>query len=1203
MEGGAGAGAGAAGWSCPGAGPTVTTLGSYEGSDGCERKRGQRWGSLERRGMQAMEGEVLLPALYEEEEEEEEEEEVEEEEEQVQKAGSVGSLSVGKHRGLSLTETELEELRAQVLQLVAELEETRELAGQHEDDSLELQGLLEDERLASAQQAEVFTKQIQELQGELRSLREEISLLEREKEYELKEIEQELHLARTEIQTLRQAAEDATSEHESDIASLQEDLCRMQTELDDMERIRGEYEMEISSLRTELEMKSSDPSNSLTLSDITEMQEELHQLRERCHFLNEEYRALQESNSSLTGQLADLESERTRRATERWLESHTLKNVMSAESQTSEMDFLEPDPVTQLLRQQLLGAEEQMHGMKSKCKELCCELQELQHQRRVSEDEQRRLQRELKCAQNEVLRFQTSHSVAQNEELKTRLCALQEKYDVSQNEQNELLKVKLQLQSELRQLKVMKPTVIESQNEKELMCRLQKMQLQYQNLMCEKEKLMEMQHKLQEDLQCHEAEVRRLRDMEACFKESNEKNKEMNTQLQELKQLYQANKDEQERQKHMYDQLEEDYLLCQLELKKLKASQPLPEDKEQCANKCDSLLARLTELQEKYKASQKEMGQLQMEQCELLEDQRRLQEEQGQLQEELHRLAFPLPKSGLLLKSQELLTKLQDLCELQLLYQGMQDEQKKLLQHQEVVLKEQTELQEQLRLFKDSHFQKALKNPEDSKLPKSSKSGQSQSKELIAKLQALQVMYDASQTEQELLQQEQGRLLEERKRLQVDLQLCLEEMQLLQVQSPSIKMSLESYKKSHDSTAASSEDCHKSYGSTIDDTEGYHKSYGSTLVSNESFLKSYHSSMDSSETLNKSYCTSTSSISYKKSYDSTCSSDSYHKSYASSSTDIDPAELEDIEHFEKTVAKVLIKLQTVQAMYQISQEEHSLLQQQMKKLLCKQKELKVELDACEKEYKECLECLEKPVAPQNDKNEIKELQSKLRELQLQYQASMDEQGRLLAVQEQLEGQLQCCQEELRQLKEKKSSVPKETRGKNGYKNMNENANGVKNKKRTVPSPDKSDGSFETSDKNLEVVLYYKASQRDLDKLAKEEEEKEEKEEEKAEVEEKKEETKKESWDEPVPEPLDLVEIGSRDDQEEDCEEFQEQEYRKEDEGHDNPSPETSEENNPLHLSESKKPSPAPDPPIFSLPLVGLVVISALLWCWWAETSS
>ena len=41
---------------------------------------------------------------------------------------------------------------------------------------------------------------------------------------------------------------------------------------------------------------------------------------------------------------------------------------------------------------------------------------------------------------------------------------------------------------------------------------------------------------------------------------------------------------------------------------------------------CDALLFRLTELQESYKASQKEMAQMQMEQCELLEEQRRMQE-------------------------------------------------------------------------------------------------------------------------------------------------------------------------------------------------------------------------------------------------------------------------------------------------------------------------------------------------------------------------------------------------------------------------------------------------------------------------------------------------------------------------------------------------------------------------------------------------
>ncbi|XP_055248212.1 coiled-coil domain-containing protein 136 isoform X14 [Gorilla gorilla gorilla] len=942
--------------------------------------------------------------------------------------------------------------------------------------------------------------------SELRSLREEISLLEHEKESELKEIERELHLAQAEIQSLRQAAEDSATEHESDIASLQEDLCRMQNELEDMERIRGDYEMEIASLRAEMEMKSSEPSGSLGLSDYSGLQEELQELRERYHFLTEEYRALQESNSSLTGQLADLESERTQRATERWLQSQTL-SMTSAESQTSEMDFLEPDPEMQLLRQQLRDAEEQMHGMKNKCQELCCELEELQHHRQVSEEEHSRLQRELKCAQNEVLRFQTSHSVTQNEELKSRLCTLQKKYDTSQDEQNELLKMQLQLQTELRQLKVMKSTLVENQSEKDT---------------------------------------------------------ETHAQLQEMKQLYQASKDELEQQKHMYDQLEQDLLLCQLELKELKASQPFPEDKGKCANKCDTLLSRLTELQEKYKASQKEMGQLQMEQCELLEDQRRMQEEQGQLQEELHRLTLPLPKSGLLLKSQELLTKLEDLCELQLLYQGMQEEQKKLIQNQDCVLKEQLEIHEELRHFKESHFQEVLENPDDSKLAKSSKCNRSkQAKLLMEQMQALQVMYDAGQAEQELLQQEQGRLLEERKRLQADLQLCLEEMQLLQVQSPSIKMSLESYGKSYGSMVPSNKNCYKTYDTTVDDNESYCKSYTSTQTSSESFLKSYDSSTSASEAYGKSYCTtSNSSITYKKSYGSTSSSDTCQKSFVSSCTDEEPAEPEDMERFEEMVVKVLIKLQAVQAMYQISQEEHSQLQEQMEKLLAKQKDLKEELDACEREFKECMECLEKPVAPQNDKNEIKELQTKLRELQLQYQASMDEQGRLLVVQEQLEGQLQCCQEELRQLREKRPSVVKEARGKNANKNMNKNANGVKMKKVTKPCSDTSESDLETR-KSLEVVLYYKASQRKLDGLAKEEEKKEEV----------KEEAKEQCGDELVAEPADPGEAKSTEDQEEneeDKEEEEKEEDSEEEEDDVDSSLESPEENNPLRLSESKK---------------------------------
>ncbi|XP_059567717.1 coiled-coil domain-containing protein 136 isoform X3 [Myotis daubentonii] len=1078
MEAAAGAGAGAASWSCPGPGSTVTTVGSYEGSEGCERKKGQRWGSLERRGMQAMEGEVLLPALYEEEEEEEEEvEEVEEEEEHVQKGGGMGSLSLGKHRGLSLTETELEELRAQVLQLVAELEETRELAGQHEDDSLELQGLLEDERLASAQQAEVFTKQIQQLQGELRNLREEISLLEREKECELKEIERELHLAHAEIKNLRQAADDSATEHESDIASLQEDLSRMQSELDELERVRNEYELEITSLRAEMEMKTSDSSNSYTPSDYSELQEELQQLRERYRFLNEEYRVLQESNSSLSGQLADLESERTRRATEKWLESQTLRSLMSTECQTVEMDFLEPHPETHLLRQQLLGAEEQICDMQSKCKELSCELQELHLHRQTSEEEQRRLQRELKCAQNEVLRCQTSQHAAQNEELKNRLCALQHKYDVSQDEQTELLKEQLQLQAELRQLKVTKPTFTESQSEK---------------------------------------------------------NAEMQSQLQEMKQQYENSQEELERRKHMYDRLEQDFLLCQHELVQLRTTQSMPEAKRECANKCDALLSRLTELQEKYKASQKEMGQLQMEQCELLEDQRRLQEEQGQLQEELHRLTFPIPKSGLLQKSFELLTKLQDLYELQLLYQSMQEEQKQLIHNQESVLKEQLELHKELHVFKDSHFQEVLENPEGSKSLKSSKYVQDKSKTIASHMQTLQDLYEASQTEQELQQQEHGRLLEERKRLQADLQLCLEEMQLLQARSPSIKRSLESYKKS--------------YGSSIDCSEGL----GSPQSSEENFLRSYDSETSTSETYLKSYRTSSSSSVVTVTKTSGNSSDTcYHKSYVSS-TDDEPAEPEDLESFDDMVAEVLVKLQGVQAMYQLSQEEHSLLQERMGTLVDQQKELKEELDACEKEFKECCEGLEKPAASPCDKNEIKELQAKLRELQLQYQASMDEQGRLLAEQEQLEGQLQCCQEELRQLREKRSSSV--TNGKNANKNVNKNASGVKIKKASKASL----GSSE-SRQNVDVVLYYKASNPDAVNLPKEEKEK------------SGEEPEEEAWDELVCEPPAAIEMEPTEDGEEGFEECPDQQGKEEDrqDEDNNPCPEASEEN-PLKISESRK---------------------------------
>ncbi|XP_028929792.1 coiled-coil domain-containing protein 136 isoform X4 [Ornithorhynchus anatinus] len=425
MEAGAGTGTGTGNGPGSGAGSCsrseldLTTAGSCEGAEGSEGKRAQRWGALDRRCGPNMDGETILPALYEEEEEEEEEEE-KEEQQLPQEGDGVGTLEDGKARELDLTEVELEQLRAQVLQLLTELEQTRALAGQHEDDSLELQGLLEDERMASAQQAETFSKQIQRLQGQLRSLREEITCLEEEKESELQEAEQELRLAHEEIQALRQAAEDAAAEHEGDVAILQEELCRLRAELARTESTREEYELEITTLRAEIQMKSGGRTESRVLTDVGVLQEELRQLRERCQILTEEYHSLQQSNGLLSEQLEELEAQRAVRAVESRQEPSPRKKMLTTGCQASEKELQvemglpkarehqEDSEVEAALRQQLLGAEEQVQQMQGKCEELFTELQELQLQHQASQEEQSRLLEELRLCQDELHRLQNA---------------------------------------------------------------------------------------------------------------------------------------------------------------------------------------------------------------------------------------------------------------------------------------------------------------------------------------------------------------------------------------------------------------------------------------------------------------------------------------------------------------------------------------------------------------------------------------------------------------------------------------------------------------------------------------------------------------------------------------------------------------------------------------------------------------------------
>ena len=57
----------------------------------------------------------------------------------------------------------------------------------------------------------------------------------------------------------------------------------------------------------------------------------------------------------------------------------------------------------------------------------------------------------------------------------------------------------------------------------ELRCQLQKLQVQHQSSVSEKEKLLETQHHLQNKLRCHETELHHLRGMVDCLQEKNDK--------------------------------------------------------------------------------------------------------------------------------------------------------------------------------------------------------------------------------------------------------------------------------------------------------------------------------------------------------------------------------------------------------------------------------------------------------------------------------------------------------------------------------------------------------------------------------------------------------------------------------------------------------------------------------------------------------
>ncbi|XP_037109791.1 coiled-coil domain-containing protein 136-like isoform X1 [Syngnathus acus] len=296
-------------------------------------------------------------------------------------------------------EQELEELRAQVLQLLLELEDARETSTKHHDGFLELQGLLEDERLASAHQAEAFARQIHNLQAQLRSAKEEMDGLEEEKESELAEAREELRAAREEALLLQQAAEEAAAERENDIASLQEELCRRRAELGRLGDDARHYELEITTLRAEISVKSRQgPQGDVELL-----------LKEECRSLREECRALKEDNRRLSEKLQLLRRQKTSSEGTETGPDDTLSEVSAAPSHDAWVQkniSFDGKPGTPTgwhggvgeicsLREQLKQAEEKASRVHKECHGLKLELQELQELYDSSQKERNQLEEEL----------------------------------------------------------------------------------------------------------------------------------------------------------------------------------------------------------------------------------------------------------------------------------------------------------------------------------------------------------------------------------------------------------------------------------------------------------------------------------------------------------------------------------------------------------------------------------------------------------------------------------------------------------------------------------------------------------------------------------------------------------------------------------------------------------------------------------------
>ncbi|XP_041945939.1 sarcolemma associated protein a isoform X7 [Alosa alosa] len=184
-----------------------------------------------------------------------------------------------------------------------ELLEAQELANTGKQKCLELQALLEEERRTNRQQTEESAKQIQFLQTQLQKLQADMETLREQRENTISSTREELCNAQEEVILLRQAMDDTTCEREREIASLQADLSSVTTELDKWKQAATKYEVEISTLQASFQQQSQHQAKAARL------QGELEKLQQECGSLQKECEGLRSEKVSLLEKLNRLEVE------------------------------------------------------------------------------------------------------------------------------------------------------------------------------------------------------------------------------------------------------------------------------------------------------------------------------------------------------------------------------------------------------------------------------------------------------------------------------------------------------------------------------------------------------------------------------------------------------------------------------------------------------------------------------------------------------------------------------------------------------------------------------------------------------------------------------------------------------------------------------------------------------------------------------